>query len=324
MNGEQLLEAIGQIDETLLRDYSGRRRKLLPVILAAVLLLAIPLSVGAAKVWKPVVGSITMANVVTAQGRFAYGDGYFYCGTEKGIYQMNEQTGRVRRIPLADGAEEARFLVVTETGLGYVTGKNEFIHRTPKGEEILSLPEESHLVNVYAWEHYLYTNNGQEFCRINMNTGEQKVLLNNVHGYWVEDDRIFALTEGKRFLTGKTDGEAFVSVPLSFHPAMVVAKGEVLYFSQYISDGRFRIIRYENGTETRLPITGVNMQPMGNSLLYLDRLTLKCFDPATEESVVVGENVYEYAVLGETLCMLYYDGTIRIGNRSFRMASDFS
>ena len=317
MKENRLLEAIGYVDENLLEEKKHMPRRFLRMAAAVALLIALVISAGAAGRMTVFSESIAMGNVTTAQGRFAYGGGYFYCGTERGIFRLNMQTGRVRRIRLPEGVEDVRFLVLTDQGIGFVTDKNEFMILSENGAAVVPLPRDGYLSNVFVQGRFLYTNDGAEFCCINIDSGEKQVLLSNVHSYYVDGERIYALSSGNGFYRKDGENAEFVWEKLSFHPAMVMVSGEVLYFTRFVGNGTYRIIRYEAGVETLLPITGINMLPIGEQLLYLDGQILKCYDPGEDASRVIAENVYEYAVINGTVCVYHYGGSITIGDRSF-------
>lgn len=322
MKQEKLLEALGEIDEDLLEIVTSGRsfRGLWRVVILAAVLTALTVTAGALgnRIFRG--DSNTMTNTITAQGRFAYSDGYYYFSTASGLYRLRDGAGRPERLPLPAGETEPRFLVMTEQGLGYVTSRDTFAVYTSEGIQEVALPKESHLVRVFAEENYIYTNNGEDFCRIELSSGRKTVLLTEVHGYFVDGDRIYALTEGARFLWSPKDTVAFESVPLSFHPASVIAHGDTLYFTEFLSDGnRYRVIRYRAGEETQLPVVGFNLQIYGEQLLYMDGKTLRSYDLVTGKDTLLAEEVYEYAVVnGDRLCIYHYGGDVTIDNVRFR------
>lgn len=320
MKQEQLLQAIGSVDEDLLLEVPRRRfRGTYRAALLAAILTAIAITAGALGAWAFKPGSNTMENTLTSQGRFAYADGWYYCGTEAGLFRYHPETLQVEMLPLPEGEIDPRYLVMTGRGLGYINTQDAFIIQTDQGYDQIKLPEGSHLCRVYAEGSCLYTNNGAEFCRIDLNTGEKKVLLTDVHGYFVDENWIYALVEGNCFLRSPKDNVAFETIPLSFHPAGMIAHGDTLYFTKFLGSGnRYRIIRYRDGTETVLPITGFHMQIFRDQLLYIDERMLMLYDPATGSNTPVSENVYEYAVLnGDCICTYHYGGNITIGTHTF-------
>ena len=145
------------------------------------------------------------------------------------------------------------------------------------------------------------------------------MLLTDAHCYFVDKNWIYALVEGNCFLRSPKDNVAFETIPLSFHPAGMIAHGDTLYFTKFLGSGnRYRIISYRDGTETVLPITGFHMQIFRDQLLYIDERMLMLYDPATGSNTPVSENVYEYAVLnGDCICTYHYGGNITIGTHTF-------
>lgn len=323
MKQEQLLQAIGSIDEELLRPAPRRPfRAAWRVALLAAILATVTLSAAAFGTWTFKSGSNTMANTLTSEGRFAYFDGWYYCGTERGLFRQHARTLKVEKLPLPEEQTDPRFLVMTDIGLGFVTAQDTFVIQTEHGNEQIDLPEGSHLCRVYGEGSCLYTNNGAEFSRIDLNTGEKTVLLTDVHCYFVDENWIYALVEGNCFLRSPKDNIAFETISLSFQPAEMLAHGDTLYFTKFLGSGnRYRIISYRDGIETKLPIVGFGLQMYGERLLYLDRQTLMVYDPATGSNTLFAENVYEYAVLnGDCVCICHYGGDITVGGHTFHAA----
>ena len=316
MKQELLLEALGHIEEALLTEAPRRSfRGLWRAAVLAAVLVTLALTAGALGSRLFIPGSNTMSNTQTARGQFAYGDGYYYFGTASGLYRLREGSQRPERL---NTEADPQYLFMTEQGLCYVTESGSFALRTPQGEETLDLPEGSHLTRVYGEGNLVYTNNGSEFCRIDLVSGERTVLLTDVHGYYVDENWIYALTEGAQFLRSPKDTAAFESISLTFHPASVTADGDTLYFTKFLSSGnRYRIIRYRDSEETPLPIVGFNPQILGEQLLYQDGTLLRLYDPATGSNTVIAEDVYEYAVLnGDCICISHYGGRITVGGKT--------
>lgn len=298
MKQEQLLEAIGYVEETLLQEPTHRvGRRIWRTVLVAALMAA--LAVTAAAVGSTIFksGSNTMDNILTGSGRFAYDDGHIYYGSVGTIYELDLQTGKTKALPLSDSQADPKYLIATEAGLGYVTDFNTLKIMAPDGTTQQVLMEDGDCARLFVDGNMLYTENGLSLQRVNMDTGAAAVLAENTHGYYVDETYLYALVEGNVFLRSGKDTIIFEEIPLSFHPAGVIADGDDLYFSEYQKNGTYQVIHYRNGTETRLPVCGYFMQVLEEHLICLDNQTLKSYDLTTGEIAVIAENVYEFSVL---------------------------
>lgn len=298
MKQEQLLEAIGQIDDDLLVEKPRPKAKLLRrTLLAAALIAALALTASAlgSSLFKS--GSNTMGNIITGLGRFAYDEGYIYYGSVGTIYKLELETGSVEKIPLSDSQSDPKYLVATQNGLGYATGFDGFEVISPEGSIQQILIKEDTAARLFVDGNMLYTEDGAKLQRINMENGEEEVLVSGTHGYYVDDAYIYALVEENVFLRSDKEVIAFETIPLSFRPAGICAAGEDLYFSEHRGNGRYQVIHYRDGTQTRLPAFGHFIQVLDEKLLYLEDTTLKSYDLATTEIAVVEENVFKFSVL---------------------------
>lgn len=317
MKQEQLLEAIGQIDDDLLAERVHTKPKLLRrTLLAAALIAALALTASAlgSSLFKS--GSNTMGNIITGLGRFAHDGGYIYYGSVGTIYKLELETGSIEKIPLADSHADPKYLVAAQDGLGYVTGFDRFEIISPEGTGQQVLIEEDTAARLFVDGNMLYTENGVNLQRTNMETGEKELLATGTHGYYVDDSYIYALTEGALFLRSGKDSIAFEEFPLSFHPAGLIADGADLYFSVYRGAGRYQVIHYRDGLETRFPVFAHFMQILDGKLLYLDsseKNILKSYHLTTGETTVIAENVFEFSVLeNRYLCIDFYNDRCRI------------
>ena len=327
MKQEQLLEAIGQIDDELLAEPVRRKPKLLRrTLLAAALMAALALTASALSSTLFKSGSNTMDNIITGLGRFAYDEGYIYYGSVGTIYKLELETGSAEKIPLSDSQADPKYLTVAQNGLGYVTGFDRFEIISPEGSTQQVLIEEDTAARLFVDGNMLYTENGVNLQRINTETGEKEVLATGTHGYYVDDSYIYALTEGNLFLRSGKDSIAFEEIPLSFHPAGILAAGEDLYFSVYQGDGHYQVIHYRDGIETRLPIFAYFMQMLDGKLLYLDCIeknVLKSYHLTTGETEVIAGNVFEFSVLeNRYLCIDFFNDSCLV--LDFQTGTEFT
>ena len=323
MKQEQLLEAIGYVDEKLLEmPVRKTGRGVWRVALAAALIAALALTAAAVGITAFKQGSNTVSNMISGSGRFAYDGGCIYYGAPGAIYKLELESGKAERIPLSDSNEDVRYLVAAETGLGYVSGFDTFsilslegtVQQIPVGNGTFS--------RLFVDGNLLYTENGLCLQRIHMDTGKTELLAEDTHGYYVDETYIYALVKGNCFLQSNKETVDFRQIPLSFHPAGMIADGEDLYFSEYRTNGTFRVVHYRDGVETQLPVYGFFMQILGDKLFYLDTVekhTLKSYDLSTGEIAVVAKNVFEFSVLADRyLCIdLYADGLTDLENAQF-------
>ena len=323
MKQEQLLEAIGYVDEKLLEmPVRKTGRGVWRVALAAALIAALALTAAAVGIPAFKQGSNTMSNMISGSGRFAYDDGYIYYGVPGAIYKLEPESGKTERIPLSDGYEDARYLVVAETGLGYVSGFDTFSILSPEGT-VQQIPVgNGNFSRLFVDGNLLYTENGLCLQRIHMDTGKIEHLVEDTHGYYVDETYIYALVKGNCFLRSGKDTVDFKQIPLSFKPAGMIADGEDLYFSEYQKNGTFQVIHYRDGVETPLPVYGFFMQILEGKLFYLDTVekhTLKSYDLSTGEIAVITKNVFEFSVLADRyLCIdLYADGLTEMEDAQF-------
>lgn len=311
----QLLEAIGHIDEKTLQEAEPRaattvRRRFCAAVAAA--LIAV-LSVTAAAAGILLFGSgNTMPNISTGSGRFAYDAGYIYYGGPGYICQVDPDSGKLEKIDLGDAHKTPTSLFVTEAGIAYISDYDTLELVTPEGNVRQLLQNTG--ARFFADGTTAYTHNGAQLRKIDLQTGESTVLADNSHGYYVDGEYIYALTEGNRFLRSSKDTIAFEEVPLSFHPAGILADGEDLYFSKYLKSGGYQLIHYRDGVENRLPVYGYFAQKLENRLYYLDSIekdVLKTYDLTTGQTAVLAEHVYEFSLLeGRYLCVDFYDAII--------------
>lgn len=311
---DQLLDAIGQIDETLLlQPKAAAHRRLHAGLIAAVLTVILACGAFAAEMLK---GNMDMDTAIAGSGRFLFHeDQIFFEGTDAGILALDIRTGTVSTIATED--RDLRSLFILNGKLGYVRGfKDVMLHAGDSWETLLS----GSYPRMFLDSNFLYSDDSLRLQRTDLETGKTEILAENTHGYFVDEENLYALVgnRGNVFLRSKKDAIDFEEVPLSFYPAAVYAHGEDLYFSRYaaVEEGEphFRVIRYRDGVETPLPIYSALLQVVGETIYYLQDNTLKAYDISTKTIDVLYPEVFEFSVLeGRYLCLKYlYNGGIAI------------
>jgi len=309
----QLLDAIGNIDEALLLQPKRRTaRRLHAGLIAAVLAVLLACGAFAAEL---LYGTMNMENTVTGSGRFLlHEDKIYFEAPVGGILALDIQSGTTSTIATED--RDLRSLFIMNGKLGYVRGFQDVVLQTESRNSWGTLLSGSY-PRMFLDGSFLYSDNGLQLQRTDLETGETEVLAENTHGYFVDDENLYVLVgdRGNVFLKSKKELVSFEEISLSFYPAAVYAHGEDLYFSRYAAIGEdephFRVILYRDGTETPLPIYSALLQKVEDTVYYLQDNTLKTYHAATGIKTL-REDVYEFSVLEDRyLCIdyLYNGGT---------------
>lgn len=311
----KLLEAIGGVSDQLLMDmeksYRRRPGRTMRIVLVAALIAAMALSAAAVGI-QFLEGGNTIANIATGQGRFAYNEGYIFYGETGRICRLDLETGEIQTIKLENENVDPMYLFITQTHIGYV----EPYHRLVLMEKDGSSSEvilEGNCSRLFADGSMLYSDNGAQLCRTDLQTGEVTILAENTHGYWVDETYIYALVgdQGNVFLRSGKDVVDFESLQLSFCPAAICVDGKDIFFTSGNSDLRYQVIHYQDGVENALPIYSAFVQVLDNCLIYLDAVeknVVKSYDLTSGEVTVLQENVYEFSVLeGRYICFDRYN-----------------
>lgn len=312
---DQLLDAIGQIDETLLLQPKTVSRRLHVGLIAAVLAVVLACGAFAAELLQ---GKMDMDTAIAGSGRFLFHeDQIFFESKETGILALDIRSGTTHTIATED--RDLRSLFIMNGKLGYVRGFQDVVLQTESSDSWETLLSGSY-PRMFLDGSFLYSDNGLQLQRTNLKTGETEVLVKNTHGYFVDEENLYVLVSdrGNVFLKSKKDSVSFEEISLSFYPAAVYAHGEDLYFSRYAAieedEPHFRVFRYRDGKETPLPIYSALLQIVGQTVYYLQDNTLKAYHTETETIEVLYPEVFEFSVLeGRYLCLQYlYDGDTEI------------
>lgn len=318
MKSTQLLEAIGQIDETLLNGPAAShhtRRRILRTALIAALIAALALGAAAFESFFPKQGSTFRMNNLSTGGQFTYRDGLIYQAGYDCIYKIDVKNGETNAIPLPEH-NFATYLVAADEGIAYVEPYSSYKFISYDGSEAHTLLENIGLRKAYVDGPVIYTCDGTSLNRIDVQTGETTVLLTDssaISGYFVDDTYIYAVAADHEscILRSRKDRIEFERLELSFHPQKVVSHSHGLYLLSTLHP----TVLYHNGTETVLPFTAYWLHATEGAVYYLDeeeKYVLKRYDPASDDVVTMAENVSQFAVLeNRYLCMdLFGDNTV--------------
>lgn len=313
---DQLLDAIGQLDEALLlQSKAATRRRLHAGLIAAVLAVFLACGALAAELLQ---GKMDMDTAIAGSGRFLFHEDHiFFESAGGGILALDTHTGAVNTIATED--RDLRSLFIMNGRLGYVRGFEDVMLRTESGDAWETLLSGSY-PRMFLDGSFLYSDNGLQLQRTDLETGETVVLAENTHGYFVDEENLYVLVgdRGNVFLKSKKEPVSFEEVPLSFCPAAIYADGDDLYLSRYdaaeAETPHFRVFRYRDGTETPLPIHSALLQVVEETIYYLQDNTLKAYDIRRETTKTLYPEIFEFSVLeGRYLCLQHlYDGGIEI------------
>ena len=320
MKRDTLLDAIGGVDDSLLMaaEPPARRSpagKLRIAVIAAVLVALTMSAAAIAFQWLPTEQTdlgTNVANNTLGWGKFAYDEGFIYYGEMGYICRLNVNTGAVDHIPLEDAQVSPIYVFTTPEHIGYVDRWYRLLLMTKDGAQTQMI-REGNCRDLYIDGTMLYTQDGVTLDRTDLTTGKTVTLAENTHGYFVDKTYIYALTGNlDGFLRSQKETVAFEELPLSFHPAMIFADGEDLFFACY-DDEQFQIIHYRDGVETPLPVSCKEYQVVDGCLLYLDEETAKSYDLTTGETTVLQEDVFSFSVLEDRyICFDLFNDTKNI------------
>lgn len=333
MKREQLLDAIGGVDESLLMETEqnirhGRKTVGRLVFVAAVVTaFAITVAASTALFAGLINGDngTTNQNLSTGMGKFVYSDDSVYYGTAGRIYQYDTQGNLLKEYLLDSENATPHYMFATEDSLVYSDG---FVGLTilPKdGSEPKTALEDVAMTYVHIDGMQLYTTNGAEMLtRIDLVTMEKTDLLENVYAYYVDDSYIYAVrsSAGNCYYRSPKDVVDFEKIMLDFIPNKVIADGESLYFSEWIDEdrreegrSRYQLNCVKDGITTKLPVYSWFYQIVDDCVLYREEGTdaLKSYDMKTGEKQTLAEDVFEFAVLKDRyVCIDPYNGDVVI------------
>ena len=253
----------------------------------------------------------TMANSVMGEGGFVYSDGKIYYSEDGILYSFNPKTGDIQDIPLPDKFTNTFNMFATEEYICYANMRSELYAWPKEGGTPEVIYQGLGTTDLYADGMMLYTTNGMEYLsRIDLRTGEETRLVENINSYYVDDTYIYAVQSdlnNRYFLRSRKDSVAFEKITLSFYPIKVLANGEDLYFCEGGVAKSYQMVHYRDGVETRLPIRAYDYQMLDGKLIYrdCDDQAVKAYDLKTGEVQVLQENVVYFSVLAERyLCFI--------------------
>ena len=317
MKREQLLEAVGGVDESLLMEsetaVSRRRLSFGRTALIAAIVAALAMTAAAASQLffglQEGGNGATIENLATGMGTFVYSDGYIYEGTT-GCIKKYETTGKLlERIQLGDEKAIPRYMFATEDAIVYIDTFSGLYVQPKDGAKTETVFDDMRMTMVYADGAQLYTTDGADMLtRIDLMTMEKTELLQDVISYYVDDTHIYAVQSGrgKYYMRSPKDVIAFEKIELDFDPNKVVVNGEDLYFCEWVDEEardeeaqRYRVNLVRDGVRTQLPVYSWFYQILDHFVLYLEEGSnaLKCYDLHTGQTKLLEDNVFEFSIL---------------------------
>lgn len=316
MTREQLLQAIGGVDESMLAECEQtNRRKRNPigrVILVAAIVAALAVTVAATTELFAGLkdnNGATVENLATGMGTFIYsGDSIFY-GTAGKIIRYDTAGNVLQEYLLPSERVVPQYMFAMEDAIVYTDGYVGLNILPLDGGEPQVAFEDTTMTYVYVEENQLYTTNATEMLtRIDLLTGEKTDLLENVSNYYVDDTYIYAVQGGREccYFRSPKNNIAFEKIQLPFDPNKVVADGQDLYFCEWIDEDlreegepRYRINKVSGGVVTQLPAHSWFYQVIDGCVLYREEATydLKSYNTLTGETEILATNVFDFAVL---------------------------
>lgn len=247
----------------------------------------------------------TIANTVMGLGKFAYSDGNIYHSHNGCIYSYNLDTGKTATLLLPSVYSDAYDLFATENYICYADFSDNLWALPKEGGEPVPVYQGLGTTALYADGSMLYTTNGaSSLSRINLLTGKEEKLMEDVISYYVDDTYIYAVQSsdsGKHFLRSEKEKIYFEKINLSFSPIKVFADGEDLYFCEGGLGYTYQVIHYRNGVETPLPMCAYNYQILDGKLIYEEDAekfrTVKSYDLKTGDVQILQERVQSFSIL---------------------------
>lgn len=346
MKKEQLLDAIGAVDESLLMETEQTtRRNTKPlrrfVLVAAIVTVLVVTAMASTDFFTGLLSAkgngSSASNLSTGMAGFVYSDGYIYQGVPGYIYKCDTDGNIVKTYPLSDKFETPHYMFATEDAIVYINGMGVAVEpkdeTAPNREDFWGLrvqPKDGsapysicpgvEATHAYADGDQLYFNNGgTKLSRVDLVTFEQTDLMENVFSYYVDENYIYAIENGEEhciFRSAK-DAVAFKKIELSFDPNNIVADGNDLYICEWMNEDdqkatgqRYRVNLVRDSATTQLPIYSWFYQVLDGCVLYIERDTyfLKSYELATGEVTTIAENVFEFSVLeGRYICIVTFN-----------------
>lgn len=319
MTREQLLKAIGGIEESLLGESEQKNEhKRVPVgriLLVAALVAALALPVLAvADYWaglKAGEKQATNKNLSTGMVNFVYSEGYIYEGKLGWIYKYDSSGNVVEKYALDSKTSSPYYMFAADNGIVCTVDFNRLVFVPKNGSELKTVCQDISLTHVSVDGDQLYTMQGTTMLsRIDLKTMKMTDLLEDVNAYYVDDAFIYAVQSGKEKCYLRSDKEKinFEKIPLDFVPNKVIADGEDLYFCRWLAEEErpdaqkqlgYQVNLVRDGKTTPLPVYSWFYQILNGCVLYRDAITyeLKSYDLITEKTSVLAEEVVDFVVL---------------------------
>lgn len=246
----------------------------------------------------------TCANVTMGNGKFAYQDEFIYFSEMDTIYEYDIQSGKVVRLSYK-GTSNPRSLLIATDYIGYADGGLKAITRDGKGSKTVFERDGNCIQFFTDGEVAYYIDYIEEnLYQRNMQTGNETVLCDGILSYYVDNDYIYTVTkkdDQRRLIRSKKETIEFKEMELSFEPITVYSCDRGVFMAQ---KGDYQIIRYEDGTETKLPIYGTFYQIIDNCVIYSDSTAymngcfpLKSYNLDTGDETLLCENVFDFCIL---------------------------
>lgn len=207
MKREQLLEAIGGVDERFLLEAEQPAhpcsKNVWRFVLVAAIITALSITVAASTgiltgLLKGADNGSTVDNLATGMGSFVYSDDSIYCGEPGYIYQYDTQGNLIKTFTLGVEQEIPMYMFATENAIIYVDSFMGLKALPKDGTEVETFLADVSMTSVYVDGTQLYTTDGAEMLtQINLLTGEETQLLENVSAYYVDDTYIYAVQSGE-------------------------------------------------------------------------------------------------------------------------------
>lgn len=253
----------------------------------------------------------TCANNAMGLGRFAYSDGYIYCGGDGSIYRYEVQTGKVVEMVLSDKYASPYQMFATDGYICYTDSWMDLMALGKDGTTEEPVYQGIHSAAVYADGMTLYTTDGI----IDMESGEMTNWPAGVHSFYVDEGYIYALREDSNcYLRAPKGTMNFEEIPVSFYPISILADGEDIYLTRGGAKMTWTVIRCRDGVEEELPIRALEFQVFDGNIIYRDEdeneggQTVKAYDLETGEIKVLHEEGFNFSILEERyVCILCAD-----------------
>lgn len=247
--------------------------------------------------------STSCGNIVMGNGKFAYDNGFIYYTDRANIFEYD--TVNKKTVSFSSQSDDVRSMFVQDKYVYFASdGLKRITKDGKKHENVFDC--ENGCLQLYIENdnaYFLNSIEGTLFCK-NVQSLEEKALLENVMAYYVDNEKIYAVAKENDtpylFISPKESFD-FKKQNLSFEPIAVFVDNGEIFLSKRVD---YQIIHCSADEETSLPIYSVYYQVLDDKLFYLDSETYKngCFslmmyDITTQEKTVIFENVFDFNIL---------------------------